>query len=107
MDELKAWHNQLSEGHRYQLERQADDFAGHLLVPEQYLEQSFSEVLPEAEEKMSECLRLGLPEEDALDNAIGWIADQISPDFAVARIVVEIRLKKEKMVRDSRTFGRR
>lgn len=69
-----------------------------MLVPTQHIKQRLSAVLPRAEEKMRECKRLGLPENDALDNAIGWIADQISPDFEVASIVVEIRLKKGNMI---------
>lgn len=95
--EWKDWHAELVEDDRSWLERHANAFAGYLLVPTAHLRAKFFDLLPEAKEKTRKCADKGLPADEALDHALSWMADRISPDFQVSPRALKIQLEREKL----------
>jgi hypothetical protein len=95
--EWKDWHAQLAEDDRSRLERQANVFAGYLLVPIAQLRNKFFALLPEAKEKIRKYADMGSPADEALDYAFIRMADRISPDFQVSSDTLRIQLEREKL----------
>lgn len=79
------------------MEKEADEFAGRLLVPYERLHSS----LEKAKEKMS-----GLKNLNTTQSIIAsYVAIDICKDFLVSQDVIEIRLKKESCDLNSRNYS--
>jgi hypothetical protein len=58
----------------------------------------FTDLLPSAKQKFLQAKLGGASDTDALDWATGWFAHKLSRTFEVSTVVVETRLRKEKLV---------
>jgi hypothetical protein len=95
--EWRNWVSQLDEGQRSWLEKHANDFAGHLLVPTEHLQREVQLLLPDAVKLKEQACRQGVANDDALDFALDWLARKMKPVFEVSDNVVRIRLDREKV----------
>jgi hypothetical protein len=99
LDDWKKFINKVDEREYRYLEIQADNFAGHILVPQKNLEYHLKRQL-KIWTKSSLAKRFpNLKPEDSIDLTAKIIAGKLSPIFDVSPQVVEIRIKKSSLVR--------
>ncbi|MDI7278115.1 MAG: ImmA/IrrE family metallo-endopeptidase [Anaerolineae bacterium] len=91
IEEYLRFQNDVDAAEYDLLERQADEFAGLVLVPPGELAQRFAEAKRKAE-------RRGVSLERDWETAIRYVANSLSKEFKVSAQAVEIRLRHGRLV---------
>ena len=101
INSIEDWRNfiiNVEEREYEYLEIQANNFAGHFLVPHKLLEKYFKIELSKLIKKISSSNFKALRREDYLDVAVSLISSRLSPIFRVSRQVIKIRLEKSHLI---------
>jgi hypothetical protein len=78
-------------------ERQADEFAGRLLVPADYLLSELPKLKTDVQTLITKGKDAGFGGEELTERVKGWIGARLAKKFNVSPKVIEIRLRKEKI----------
>ncbi|UCB57191.1 MAG: ImmA/IrrE family metallo-endopeptidase [Candidatus Omnitrophota bacterium] len=89
MDEFITTINEMPLKERGMVEWQADEFAGLILVPREFLEEKFKKALTRAEEVLNTSFK------DSPDFVIDVAIAYLAQDFAVSADVARIRLERD------------
>jgi len=99
---LNDWKNfiiNVDEEEYHYLELQANNFAGHFLVPQNYLDRHFKTQLKNLiKDSQNKCFS-GIKREDYIDLILRIISKKLSSVFEVSSQVIRIRIEKSNMVR--------
>lgn len=99
---LNDWKNfiiNVDEEEYHYLELQANNFAGHFLVPQNHLDRHFKAQLKNLIKDSQTKYFSGIKREDYIDLILRIISKKLSSVFEVSSQVIRIRIEKSNMVR--------
>ena len=90
IDDYKEYIKSISEIEYYKLERQANNLAGHILVPGEHLHARYHEAMQK--------LKSGSLKRISMYTSLPYVIANLAKQFQVSGDAIEIRLKAEKLI---------